>query len=87
MTGPLWTPSPERVERANLTRFMQHVRARGSTAVDYSGLYAWSIADPAAFWLSVWEFCEVVAEAGLHVGSGVGVQRGTAAGVDHVVDG
>ena len=64
MTAPLWTPSPGRAARANLTRFLQHARKRGSTAADYPGLYAWSIVDPASFWLSVWEFCDVVAEGG-----------------------
>ena len=64
MTGPLWEPRPEDVERAGLTRFTAFVRDRhGVEAPDYAALHAWSVAEPAAFWDSVWEHCGVVAAA------------------------
>ena len=64
MTGPLWEPRPEDVERAGLTRFTTFVRERhGVEAPDYAALHAWSVAEPAAFWDSVWEHCGVVAAA------------------------
>ncbi len=59
METPLWTPSPERVARANLTRF---VREHAPFAADYAALHAWSVARPEEFWPAVWRFCEVVAE-------------------------
>lgn len=63
MERPLWTPSPQRIARANLTAFMAHVGARwGVEARDYRALYRWSIAEPERFWVSVWEYCGVVAE-------------------------
>ena len=64
MTKPLWAPSAEEVERAGLTRFAAFVRERrGVEAPDYAALHAWSVAEPAAFWGSVWDFCGVVAAA------------------------
>ena len=64
MSEPLWAPSAEEVERAGLTRFAAFVRARhGVEAPDYAALHAWSVAEPAAFWDSVWEHCGVVAAA------------------------
>jgi acetoacetyl-CoA synthetase len=57
---PVWSPSPERIARANLTRFMQE---HASHAADYTDLYAWSIAQPEEFWPEVWRFVGIVAEA------------------------
>jgi hypothetical protein len=38
----LWTPSPERIEWANLNTFMGEVRAHWSVAIgDYRALYRW----------------------------------------------
>jgi acetoacetyl-CoA synthetase len=66
MTAPIWSPTPERIARANLTRFLAHVRTRtpaGAENVwDVPSLYAWSVARPEAFWPEVWRFCGVVAE-------------------------
>ena len=63
MTGPLWTPSAERIARARLARFTEAVRARwGVDAADYGALHAWSIAEPAQFWLSMWEFAGIVGD-------------------------
>jgi len=66
MTAPVWTPSAERVARANITRFLVHVRARASAGAeavwDVPSLYAWSVAHPEAFWPEVWRFCGVVAD-------------------------
>jgi acetoacetyl-CoA synthetase len=66
LTEPIWCPSPERVARANMTRFLRQVRERragGAEGVtDFPSLYAWSVARPDAFWPEVWRFCGVVAE-------------------------
>jgi acetoacetyl-CoA synthetase len=67
MTAPIWSPSPERIARAHMTRFLAHVMERrpaGAEAVaDYASLYRWSVASPEAFWPEVWRFCGVLAEA------------------------
>ncbi|HEV8178099.1 MAG TPA: AMP-binding protein, partial [Gemmatimonadales bacterium] len=64
--APLWTPDAERVNRANLTAFIEHIRIRkpaGSKGVkDFGSLYQWSVQHPEAFWPEVWRFCGVVAE-------------------------
>jgi acetoacetyl-CoA synthetase len=51
MPAPLWTPSEERIARANLTRFGQ--------GQSYAQLYAQSIARPNEFWDALWDFAEV----------------------------
>ncbi len=63
--GPVWTPDPARVARANLTRFLEWVRAGAPGAdhvSDLATLYDWSVTRPEEFWPAVWEFCGVVAE-------------------------
>ncbi|MCW2967111.1 MAG: acetoacetate--CoA ligase [Solirubrobacteraceae bacterium] len=47
----LWSPSPERVERALITRF---ARERGLPE-DYSALHRWSVEHLEEFWGAVWE--------------------------------
>jgi acetoacetyl-CoA synthetase len=59
MSKPLWTPSPERLERANLSRFIRYVQEREHSVEDYPSLYDFSIRDSAAFWRAVWEFVGV----------------------------
>jgi acetoacetyl-CoA synthetase len=63
MTAPLWTPSPEQIAAANLTRFIEQVRALGGDAAGidgYDDLYRWSIANLELFWLAVRRFCGLV---------------------------
>jgi acetoacetyl-CoA synthetase len=68
VTNPIWSPDPDRIARANMTRFIAHVRERrpaGAEAVaDFRSLYDWSVARPEAFWPEVWRFCGVVADRG-----------------------
>jgi acetoacetyl-CoA synthetase len=65
MSAPLWTPSPDRIARARLTQFQQHVAAQWHVdAHDYRSLYAFSVDRPDAFWRSVWDFCGIVADPG-----------------------
>jgi acetoacetyl-CoA synthetase len=59
MTSPIWIPSPERVERANLTRFTREVRP---DARSYRDLWDWSVAYPEDFWPEVWRFGGVIAD-------------------------
>jgi acetoacetyl-CoA synthetase len=59
----LWTPTPERIEAATLTRFARWVQAtRGVDVVDaYDDLHRWSVDDLDGFWSAVWEFFDVTA--------------------------
>ncbi len=65
MSGPLWTPGPERVAQAQVTAFIERVRrgaSSGSEGVrDFASLYRWSVDRPDVFWPEVWRFCGVVA--------------------------
>ena len=57
---PMWTPSPERVERANMTRYQRWLGDhRGLRFASYDELWRWSVDDLDGFWTSIWEFFEV----------------------------
>ena len=60
----LWRPSPERAERARLTRFAAQVQARHGLAVTpdeqgYAALQRWSVEHLEDFWALVWEHFDV----------------------------
>ena len=77
MSEALWTPSPERVIKANMTEFLRYVEERGGPPVpDYSAdsywqLHEWSVANPERFWSLAWRFCGLVG----HRGTGGGAER------------
>jgi acetoacetyl-CoA synthetase len=66
VTPPLWCPDRARVARANLTRFLAHVRrarpAGADEVWDVPSLYTWSVTRPEAFWPEVWRFTRVIAD-------------------------
>ena len=59
---PLWTPSAEWCERAEMTRFMRWAGERhgphGAFA-DYPELWDWSVSEVEQFWAAIWEYCGV----------------------------
>jgi acetoacetyl-CoA synthetase len=64
MSEVLWTPSSERVEAANMTRFAQLAGHRhGVDLSDYDKLHAWSVDQPEQFWNEIWNQCGVIAQA------------------------
>ena len=77
MSEALWTPSPERVVKANMTEFLRYVEERGGPPVpDYSPdsywqLHEWSVANPERFWSLAWRFCGIIG----HRGTGGGAER------------
>jgi acetoacetyl-CoA synthetase len=59
----LWQPSPERVERATLTRYTRWLEDRlGHTFDSYDELWRWSVDELDGFWRSVWDYCDVQAD-------------------------
>ncbi|GAB4315965.1 MAG: acetoacetate--CoA ligase [Promethearchaeota archaeon] len=59
---PLWTPTRERVERANTTAFVKFVNEKhGLNLAGYFDLYDWSVENLADFWAAVWDFTGIVA--------------------------
>ena len=67
MTKPLWEPGKERVERANMNRFMRFVREQTNNEDlrSYAPLYDFSVRQPERFWQLVWEFCGIRATGDL----------------------
>jgi len=61
MNKPIWEPSTERIERANMNRFMRFVRESvGNEDIRrYAPLYDFSVRHPEKFWPLVWEFCGI----------------------------
>ena len=57
---PVWSPSPERVERSNMNRFVRGLSAEVPSINSYEDLYEWSVTDAPAFWHQIWEFCDVI---------------------------
>jgi acetoacetyl-CoA synthetase len=57
----LWTPTPERVEQASLTRFARWVASSRGVDVtqSYADLWQWSVDDIDGFWAAIWAFFEV----------------------------
>ncbi|HEY7897845.1 MAG TPA: acetoacetate--CoA ligase [Gemmatimonadaceae bacterium] len=78
---PIWRPSPDSVREANLTRFIQSLRARGELAagsegvpLPYGVLHEWSIHNPERFWRATAEFCGLIAD-GFDTSTCVGLDR------------
>ena len=61
MNKPIWEPGNERIERANMNRFMRYVReSTGNEDIRRSApLYDFSVRHPEKFWPLVWEFCGI----------------------------
>ena len=65
---PLWRPAPARIAAANVTAFRLAAAQRWDVALpDYDALYAWSVAHPEQFWVSVWEDGGVIGARGERV--------------------
>jgi acetoacetyl-CoA synthetase len=53
----LWEPSKERIEQANMTRFVDFVNRKYDLKIkSYFELYNWSIESIEDFWAAIWEF-------------------------------
>ena len=58
---PLWRPSVERLNASNMMAYARLLEEKYSLCcADYDALHRWSIAEPAAFWESIWQFADVI---------------------------
>jgi acetoacetyl-CoA synthetase len=58
----VWTPSPERIASATITRYREWLNeTRGLELEGYPDLWQWSVDELDGFWGSIWEFFEVQA--------------------------
>jgi acetoacetyl-CoA synthetase len=55
----LWTPSPSRIERAQITHYLDWLEERGRRFDSYTALWQWSIDDLEGFWGSLWEYFDI----------------------------
>ena len=61
----LWQPGAERIAAARMSAFMAAVKHCWQVdCADYASLWRWSIAQPEAFWASLWDECAVLGERG-----------------------
>jgi acetoacetyl-CoA synthetase len=61
----LWEPSPEAIERSQMTRFMRWLAAERDLDFDgdYGRLWKWSVDELEAFWQAIWDHFEVIAHS------------------------
>ena len=65
---PLWTPSEQRIENANITAFRRALEQRHGVALDdYRRLWQWSIDYKWDFWRAVWDDGGVIGSPGERV--------------------
>ena len=58
----VWTPSPQRIASATITRYREWLNeTRELSLDDYADLWQWSVDELEDFWASIWEFFEVEA--------------------------
>jgi len=59
----LWTPTAERKETANITKFSHWLKDHGVVDADsYQALHEWSVTQPEKFWDAVWDYTGVIGE-------------------------
>ncbi len=60
MKNCLWEPSAARIQRSQLSQFLQQLDREQQRQFDnYADLHRWSVESPEAFWQSVWDFCDI----------------------------
>jgi acetoacetyl-CoA synthetase len=63
--APIWTPSSERIARANITAFRRHAAERWSIDLpDYPALHRFSVDRGPDFWRTLWDFTGIRGEIG-----------------------
>lgn len=57
----LWRPSPEQIERANLTHYMAWLKEeKGLDFSSYNDLWQWSVDEVEGFWESLWRYFDII---------------------------
>ncbi|WP_404408039.1 acetoacetate--CoA ligase [Pseudidiomarina marina] len=64
-TKIMWQPDSSQITAARMTDFMQNVnRKHGADLTTYSELHDWSVQNHEAFWRDVWDYFDVIGDAG-----------------------
>ena len=60
MKTPLWKPSDDWTQNANITRYIEEVNKKyGKKIQTYDDLYEWSVDKIPDFWASIWDFAGI----------------------------
>ncbi|OZB06005.1 MAG: acetoacetate--CoA ligase [Idiomarina sp. 34-48-12] len=61
----MWQPDSSQIAAARMTDFMQNVnRKHGTDITTYSQLHDWSVQHHDAFWRNIWDYFDVIGDAG-----------------------
>ena len=61
---PIWTPTPERIAAAGITRYLRWLAdTHGRRFENYEALWQWSVSDLEGFWSSQWDFLGIRAHS------------------------
>ncbi|HHF2936485.1 acetoacetate--CoA ligase [Vibrio diabolicus] len=63
-SSKVWQPSESRIEKANITQFIEHINRQGNTIENFADLHQWSLDHVEKFWQEVWLFCDVIGTQG-----------------------
>ncbi|MFN7118346.1 MAG: acetoacetate--CoA ligase [Saprospiraceae bacterium] len=59
----LWRPTEDFIANSNLNHYMHWLRQQYALHFDdYEALWAWSVAEPAGFWASIWKYFDIKSE-------------------------
>lgn len=62
---PLWVPTPDRVQNAEITAFMNHInKVYSVTCSDYADLWKWSVNNAESFWTEIWRYFDIIGDRG-----------------------
>ncbi|EKE84890.1 acetoacetate--CoA ligase [Idiomarina xiamenensis] len=68
----LWQPSAEQIAQARMTDFLQHVNRQFELGLaNYDDLQHWSVSHSELFWREIWQYFDVIGEAGEQVVSDI----------------
>jgi len=61
---PIWTPTPEFAAASAIADYQRWLAGRRGLRFDgYEALWRWSVEQPAAFWLSIWDYFDLHSDA------------------------
>lgn len=67
MKKPLWTPSPERINSSNLSKYFSFLYSNYKLNFStYNELYEWSVNNIEQFWNTIWEYSEIIYNRKFH---------------------
>lgn len=58
----LWSPSPRFAAESNIADYMHWLTHRGLSFESYDSLWRWSVSDPDAFWATLWDYFDIIAD-------------------------